>query len=218
MRPKRPSKGSARKALGTRSGPDGPASCPRQYQSGELADVLRLQPLGALDHLELHLLAFRQGAEAFGLDGRVMAEHVLAASILRDEAVALGVVEPLHGSSRHSRQILRQSGSAEIAEPGAGARAPQARAFPTGCGDSCQDRYGFKSTAEARRTRRFFSKKKFSANLCALRASAVRFCFYVPVPGISPSWRMRTSRGLAPSAGPTIPSRSIRSIIRAARL
>jgi hypothetical protein len=40
----------------------------------------------------------------------------------------------------------------------------------------------------------------------------------VPVPGISPSARMSTSRGLAPSAGPTMPSFSIRSIMRAARL
>src|ERR1700682_61375 len=74
--------------------------------SGELADVLRLQPLGTLDHFELDLLPLREGAEALGLDGGVVAENVFTAAVLRDEAEALGVVEPLHSSSRHSKPVL----------------------------------------------------------------------------------------------------------------
>ena len=42
--------------------------------------------------------------------------------------------------------------------------------------------------------------------------------YAAPAPGMSPTPRMSTSRGLAPSAAPTTPSRSMRSIMRAARL
>src|SRR5690554_1935693 len=61
----------------------------------ETHDVLRLQPLGFLDHVELDALALRQSTESGGLNGRVMNEHV-GAVILLDEAVALFLGEPLH--------------------------------------------------------------------------------------------------------------------------
>src|SRR5260370_27186219 len=145
----------------------------------QLADVLRLQPLGALDHFELHFLALGEGAESLGLDGGVVAEDVLTAAVLGDEAVALGVVEPLHSSSRHSRRLPSQNGSAEIAESGA---------RPFACG--------------ARRVLR----------------GAAEVVNHAPAPGISPSGRTRTSRGLAPSPGAPIPSPPLRSIMRAARV
>src|SRR5690606_17660945 len=48
-------------------------------------------------HGELHLLALFKGAVAVGLDGGEVDEHVLPA-FLRQEAVALAVVEPLDRS------------------------------------------------------------------------------------------------------------------------
>src|SRR5436305_2536072 len=99
---------------------------------GHFANVLRLQPLRALHHFELHLLPLGKSAEAVRLDRRVVAEDVLTAPALGDEAVALGVVEPLHSSSRHSRLTLRENGSAEIAEIRR-AGSPRTRViFPTG--------------------------------------------------------------------------------------
>src|SRR5712664_582972 len=71
----------------------------------ELADVLRLQALRPLHHVELHFLTFRESAEAIGLDGRMVAEHVLTTAVLRDEAEPLRVVEPLHSSSCHLRRL-----------------------------------------------------------------------------------------------------------------
>src|SRR5262249_13187519 len=67
------------------------------------ADVRRLQALRALHHFELHPLAFDQRAEAFRLDGSVVAEDVLATAVLRDEAEALRIIEPLHFTSSHFR-------------------------------------------------------------------------------------------------------------------
>jgi len=40
--------------------------------------------LRTLHHVELHLLAFREGAKAVGLDGRVVAEDILATAVLRE--------------------------------------------------------------------------------------------------------------------------------------
>src|SRR5579859_5575521 len=64
-------------------------------------DVLRLQALGALGNFEADLLALGEGAEPLGLDGRVVAEDVLATIVLRDETKTLRVIEPLHGAGRH---------------------------------------------------------------------------------------------------------------------
>src|SRR4051812_16974592 len=80
--------------------PDRPVSLGRLQLAGRhLAAALV-----ALE-LEADLLAFRQRAEARTFDGGDVDEHVLAAAIRLDEAKALGGVEPLHGSNRHSRHL-----------------------------------------------------------------------------------------------------------------
>ena len=53
--------------------------------------------LGSLGDLELDRLSLFEALEPFRLDGGVVNEDVLA-PVLADEAVALGVVEPLHAS------------------------------------------------------------------------------------------------------------------------
>src|ERR1039457_5691589 len=59
-------------------------------------DVLGLQSLGPLLHLELYLRAFVQGTIAVCLDSRKVYEHVIAAAAL-DETIACGGVKPFHG-------------------------------------------------------------------------------------------------------------------------
>ena len=48
-----------------------------------------------------HLLAFLQRLEARAFDGGEVREQVIAAFVRRDEAEALGVVEPLNGTGFH---------------------------------------------------------------------------------------------------------------------
>src|SRR5512137_2092457 len=67
------------------------------------ADVGRLEPLGALGDVELDPLTLLEGAEPVHVDRGVVDEDVLA-TLLRDEAVTLRVVEPLHASDRHRRR------------------------------------------------------------------------------------------------------------------
>src|SRR5262245_28239221 len=69
--------------------------------SALLNNVGSLETLGPLDHIELHLLTLGQALEALSLDGGEVDEDILAPFLL-DEAVTLGVVEPLHFSSSHS--------------------------------------------------------------------------------------------------------------------
>src|SRR4029077_4771434 len=69
----------------------------------DLANVLRLQPLGTLGNFELHRVAFGKAAEALGLDRREVDEHVRT-RLLRDKAKALRVVEPLHLTLCHTVQ------------------------------------------------------------------------------------------------------------------
>src|ERR687884_2038207 len=64
-------------------------------------DVRRLRALRPFARLELDLRAFGQRLEALAGDLREVDEDVLAAAVGRDEAVALGVVEPLDVSARH---------------------------------------------------------------------------------------------------------------------
>src|SRR3954471_14688338 len=61
----------------------------------------RLLALRAVLDLELDLLVFLEGLEARTLDFREVREEVLAAAIGFDEAEALGVVEPFHGTGAH---------------------------------------------------------------------------------------------------------------------
>src|SRR5256885_2164172 len=62
------------------------------------ADVGGLRPLLALGHLELHPLVLGECLEAGALDLAEVDEQVLAAAVRGDEAEALLLVEPLHGS------------------------------------------------------------------------------------------------------------------------
>jgi hypothetical protein len=77
---------------------------PRRDRAAERDDVLGGRALLALHHVALDALALGQRLEAAALDGRVVDEEILAAVLGRDEAEALGVVEPLHGAGRtHGR-------------------------------------------------------------------------------------------------------------------
>src|SRR3954453_11898767 len=75
-------------------------------------DLLDVDGLGALvAHLLLvrDLRALGEGAIAVADDPRVVDEQVSAALIGRDEAEALVVAEPLHGSSGHVQPVLHGS-------------------------------------------------------------------------------------------------------------
>src|SRR5262249_27439427 len=72
----------------------------------ELDDVRRCGPLLALDDLVLHLVALGQGAESLALDRGLMDEAVLPSVLGGDEADALGVVEPFHGSGNTHYSFL----------------------------------------------------------------------------------------------------------------
>ena len=63
-------------------------------------DVLGLQTLGTLRHLELHTLAFLQAAETAGLDRGEVHENILA-TLAADKPVTLGIIKPLHCSLFH---------------------------------------------------------------------------------------------------------------------
>src|SRR5690606_1010159 len=66
-----------------------------------------LRALRTLHHFEADALAFLQRAEAIGVDRGIMDEHVVAAVLGRDEAEALGVVEPFHGTESHAQPLGR---------------------------------------------------------------------------------------------------------------
>src|SRR6187401_934621 len=76
-----------------------------ELRSGEDANVRGLQALLALLHFELHALVLSERLEAVALDVAEVGEEVGAARVLRDEAEALALVEPLHGSGlgRHKK-------------------------------------------------------------------------------------------------------------------
>src|SRR4030095_9588286 len=69
-----------------------------------LANVRGLETLGAACHLELHLVTFRQTLEALRDDGAEVDEDVFAA-LLRDEAEALRIVEPLDSTVCHDSNL-----------------------------------------------------------------------------------------------------------------
>src|SRR5437879_3439500 len=76
---------------------------PRQIRSASGAQVVgrRLARAAIRHDLVRDLLAFTQRSKPGTLDGADMYEHIVAAVIRLDEAVALGCVEPLHGSHAH---------------------------------------------------------------------------------------------------------------------
>src|SRR5215211_257856 len=77
-------------------------------------DVRRVRALGALLGVVGDLRALGQRLEAAALDGGVVDEEVLALVVRGDEAEALLVAEPLHGSGCHvmflrGRCVLRNA-------------------------------------------------------------------------------------------------------------
>src|SRR5438552_810056 len=74
-----------------------------------LPDVLGLQALRSLHDVELHAVALGQRPEALHLNGGVVDEYVLSA-LLRDEAEALAVAEPLHRALRHESLLFVTDG------------------------------------------------------------------------------------------------------------
>ncbi len=74
---------------------------------GDLADVRRLLPLGAIHDFELHLLAFAQGAESRALNGGIMYKDIIAIRTL-DEPVTLRIIKPFDLTSEpHFRTSSR---------------------------------------------------------------------------------------------------------------
>src|SRR3954451_11146039 len=73
----------------------------RENRVTDDADVAGLGTFRALLDLVLDLRAFGEALEALTGDRAEVHEDVVAAVGLRDEAVALRVVEPLHGSGCH---------------------------------------------------------------------------------------------------------------------
>ena len=82
-------------------------------QSADWRHVDGFGTLGPFSRLVLDARAIRQCAKAGGHDVRVVHEQVLPAFVGRDEAVALRVVEPLHGPGRHpaTSQVERRKRS-----------------------------------------------------------------------------------------------------------
>ena len=66
----------------------------------DLDDFFRARPFGPRREIELYGLAFGEGLEALALYGCMVHEDIFAV-ILRDEAIALLVAEPLDLSCRH---------------------------------------------------------------------------------------------------------------------
>src|SRR6266550_4049651 len=77
--------------------------------SGDDAYAVRLRALRTLHHVELHALVLVERLVALGLDRRVVDEDVLT-TVHGDEAVALLVVEPLHGALCHVHSLLGPTG------------------------------------------------------------------------------------------------------------
>jgi hypothetical protein len=63
-----------------------------------------LPSLGALHYVELHGLTFLQALETTRVDCRVVHEDIFAV-LTRDEAEALGVIEPLHSTLFHFDRV-----------------------------------------------------------------------------------------------------------------
>src|SRR3989441_5671734 len=83
----------------------------RPCTSSDLANVLRLQPLGTLGDVELDVVALGEAAEALRLDRCEVDEHVWT-RLLRDKAKAFRVVKPLHLTLSHTVKTSAQWGTA----------------------------------------------------------------------------------------------------------
>src|SRR5438128_5344973 len=84
-----------------RAGAELRTRCDCEPRRSDLADVLRLQALRTLGDLEFDRIALGETAEALSLDRREVDEHI-GTRLLRDEAKALRVVEPLHLTLCHT--------------------------------------------------------------------------------------------------------------------
>src|SRR6478752_5744651 len=73
----------------------------RVVERSDDGDVGRLRALVAGPRLERHASTLGEGLEPRARDARVVDEEVATAVLRADEAVALGVVEPLDGSVCH---------------------------------------------------------------------------------------------------------------------
>src|SRR5262245_42869009 len=82
-------------------------------EASALPDVAGLQALRTLHDLELDSLSLGERLEALSLNRGEVHEHVLAA-FLRDEAEALRIVEPLHGTRRHCETPSGRGGSTPV--------------------------------------------------------------------------------------------------------
>src|SRR6266545_1444806 len=80
---------------------------PARSHRGDDADGACLRTLRPVLHLVLHLRPLSEALEALAADRAVVDEDVLATVVLRDEAVALVVVEPLDGSGCHISHLPR---------------------------------------------------------------------------------------------------------------
>src|SRR4029077_9926272 len=69
-----------------------------QVGLSDLADVLSRRAFVALHDVELDAVALGETLESGSLDRRAVHEEVVAPILRRDEAEALGVIEPLHFS------------------------------------------------------------------------------------------------------------------------
>src|SRR5262249_46513602 len=126
----------------------------RATVSADRANVLRLEPLRAPLDFELHRLTLGQGGEPLRLDRGVMAEDVLTAVILLDEAKALRLVEPLHGTSCHcldlpavrAASIRRWPAPRGAERGGLSARGPRSRATSRGASRALGGSPGSKSS------------------------------------------------------------------------
>src|SRR5262249_34898832 len=96
----RPERAAGRQAARPR---DEPETGPTIGTGSDEPHLVGLRALGALRHLELHLLVLLESPEAGRLDRRVVDEDIRLALALRDEAVALLSVEPFHGALCHVR-------------------------------------------------------------------------------------------------------------------
>src|SRR5690349_10592676 len=86
-------------------------------RASDLADVGGLKSLGTLHDLELNVVALGERPEPLGDDGGVVHEHVFA-TVLRDEAKSLRIVEPLDRALRHCCNLLKREPAGSGETPG----------------------------------------------------------------------------------------------------
>src|SRR5262249_36613745 len=91
------------------------ASLVRRPSAPQPRDILGGRPLLTLYDVELNALSLVQALDSVTLNGVVMHEQILTSVLGRDEAEALVIVEPLHGSfHRHSVLALEIRGLCTI--------------------------------------------------------------------------------------------------------